>query len=52
MFAGSTDCHWCAACTNCAKKASLPAPRRSFRSMMDAAYESKMFVSICAMPAV
>ena len=31
---------------------SRPAPMRSFRSMMFAAYESKMFESICATPAV
>jgi len=52
MLIGSTDCHWCAACTNSAKVASRPAPMRAFRSMTAAAYESKMRESISAMPAV
>jgi hypothetical protein len=52
MLSGSTDCHWCAACTNCAKVASRPEPMRSLRSMTADAYESKMRASISATPAV
>jgi len=52
MLIGSTDCHWCAACTYSAKYPSFPAPISSLRSMIDAAYESNMRVSIRSMPAL